>query len=128
MQVLSVMLQDWTTELAAMDPVRQEYYNEIRQRSAAFDNIPTSYAKGLQIDPHDFDAFLMACVFKADRQYRLTPFSFELYEYYLKSFTRRFKNPVVVWYHTAVLHCWETLSGKNGHFRLIEEASYQYGA
>jgi len=120
------MFQDWDILLATMDEDKKAYYKEIRERANRF-NIP-KMTPGILIEPNDFDAFLMACVIKADKLYRLTEFSVELYDYYLNSFKRRFKNPVYVWYNKAALHCVDSVTEKMGHFRLIEQAEYCYGA
>ena len=118
---------DWEEQLQSMTDEKRLYYTAIKQRAEAV-VIPQNITSAIEIQPEDFDAFLLACVFKADQRDRLTSFSFELYDYYLKSFLRRFKNPVRVCYKTAILHCQDIITRKNGHFRLIEEANYCYGA
>jgi hypothetical protein len=122
------MLHDWQEQMDKMDKAKQDYYSSIKQRSHIYSTIPLNRTKAIEVLPEEFDAFLMACILKADAKYRLTPFSFALFDYYLNSFQRRFKNPVKAWYHTATLHCFDTITDKNGHFRLIEHAEYQYGA
>ena len=122
------MLHDWQEQMDKMDKAKQDYYNSVKQRSHIYASIPINRTKAIEVQTEDFDAFLMACILKADSKYRLTPFSFVLFEYYLKSFHKRFKNPVKVWYHIATLHCYDEITNKNGHFRLIEHAYYQNGA
>jgi len=115
------MLIDWDTIMATLSPEQRIKYAQIRVQSSTY-QIPRLEKDALIIQPEEFDAVLMAAAFKADEKYRIPkgegPFPFEVYVEHVKSFMRRFKNPVKVWYPHAVLHVQDSINHRNGHFRL----------
>jgi hypothetical protein len=73
------MLHDWQEQMDKMDKAKQDYYSSIKQRSHIYSTIPLNRTKAIEVLPEEFDAFLMACILKADAKYRLTPFSFSIF-------------------------------------------------
>ncbi len=115
------MLTDWDAIMATLSPEQRIKYAEIRAKSVTY-QIPRLENNAIIIEPEEFEAVLMAAAFKADEKYRMPkgegPFPFEEYIEHVKSFNRRFKNPVKLWYPHAVLHVQDSINGRNGHFRL----------